>query len=186
MENQTENNNNNNNNSITTINIKNNNNMDTSTTILNFLNSNGIGFQKNTSKIKLSNQQRFVNRISKEIQIMTERMNNGIDFQLDVLKRKGDVIVNPKTNEKSTLKYDRLENRFHQVVDGVVLFNFKYKGKIVVLPSQKTVVTKNGDVRVTESLKCKNDIQEYVNLLDGFKNVFEGLNENDEMFNQIS
>ena len=94
--------------------------------------------------------------------------------------------MNSRKNFDLEIVNDRVENRFHIKSDDVVRFNFKYKGKIVILPNQPTSVNKNGKLRVSEYLKCENNIEKYIDTLNSFKDVFNMIDENDEFFNQIS
>jgi len=130
--------------------------------ITQFMNSNNYTFIT-SSKPTLTLKQKFINSIIKEIKIMNSRKN----FDLEIVN-------------------DRVENRFHIKSDDVVRFNFKYKGKIVILPNQPTSVNKNGKLRVSEYLKCENNIEKYIDTLNSFKDVFNMIDENDEFFNQIS
>ena len=130
--------------------------------ITQFMNSNNYTFIT-SSKPTLTLKQKFINSIIKEIKIMNSRKN----FDLEIVN-------------------DRVENRFHIKSDDVVRFNFKYKGKIVILPNQPTSVNKNGKLRVSEYLKCENNIEKYIDTLNSWKDVFNMIDENDEFFNQIS
>ena len=130
--------------------------------ITQFMNSNNYTFIT-SSKPTLTLKQKFINSIIKEIKIMNSRKN----FDLEIVN-------------------GRVENRFHIKSDDVVRFNFKYKGKIVILPNQPTSVNKNGKLRVSEYLKCENNIEKYIDTLNSWKDVFNKIDENDEFFNQIS
>ena len=130
--------------------------------ITQFMNSNNYTFIT-SSKPTLTLKQKFINSIIKEIKIMNSRKN----FDLEIVN-------------------GRVENRFHIKSDDVVRFNFKYKGKIVILPNQPTSVNKNGKLRVSEYLKCENNIEKYIDTLNSWKDVFNMIDENDEFFNQIS
>jgi hypothetical protein len=130
--------------------------------ITQFMNSNNYTFIT-SSKPTLTLKQKFINSIIKEIKIMNSRKN----FDLEIVN-------------------GRVENRFHIKSDDVVRFNFKYKGKIVILPNQPTSVNKNGKIRVSEYLKCENNIEKYIDTLNSWKDVFNMIDENDEFFNQIS
>ena len=133
-----------------------------------------------SEKPTLTSKQKFINNINSEIQIMKVRN----DFNLIPINKKGDEYTNRK-DEKSVYEFDRIENRFHIKSDDIVRFNFKYKGKIIILPTQKTKKNENGKVRVIEYLKCENNIETYINMLNNFKDVFNMIDENDEFFTQI-
>ena len=112
--------------------------------ITEFMNSNNYTFIT-SSKPTLTEKQKFINSIIKEIKIMGKRKN----FDLEIINKKGEEYLNRK-NETSVYESDRIENRFHIKSDDVVRFNFKYKGKIIILPNQPTSVNKNGKIRVSE------------------------------------
>tara|TARA_R100001480_G_scaffold44698_1_gene57910 strand:+ start:114 stop:593 length:480 start_codon:yes stop_codon:yes gene_type:complete len=131
--------------------------------ITQFMNDNNYQFISSSKSI-LTNKQKFINSINKEIKVMSERDN----FELKSVN-------------------GRLENRFHiNVIDNIVRFNFKYKGKIVILPNQSTNKLKNGSLRVSEYLMCENNIEKYIDVLNSWRDVFNMMDENDEFFNQLS
>jgi NCAIR mutase (PurE)-related protein len=138
-------------------------NTNSTNTITQFMNDNNYQFISSSKSI-LTNKQKFINSINKEIKVMSERDNLELES------------VN-----------GRLENRFHvNVIDDIVRFNFKYKGKIVILPNQNTNKLKNGSLRVSEYLMCENNIEKYIDVLNNWRDVFNMIDENDEFFNQLS
>lgn len=114
---------------------------------------------------ELSKKDLLINSINNEIKIYKKRTN------FELLK----------------LKDDRKENRFmYKELDNHILFNLKCKGKIIILPFQKTKKTKSNQIRVVEYLKCENKIDSYIEMLINYRNSIKLINENDVLFNQIT
>ena len=96
---------------------------------------------------------------------------------IDSIEKEISVISERENLELLTVGEDnnRKELRFHNKPkeNNTIEFNVKYKSKIVYLGNY-------------EVLKCENDVETYVSNLEKCVEVVKSLNENDDLFKQLS
>ena len=96
---------------------------------------------------------------------------------IDSIQKEISVISERENLELLTVGEDnnRKELRFHNKPkeNNTIEFNVKYKSKIVYLGNY-------------EVLKCENDVETYVSNLEKCVEVVKSLNENDDLFKQLS
>lgn len=135
-------------------------------------NTSNTTLEDNVSHFKSKTpKQKLTYSIDKEIEILKDRDN----LELIQLSKKGEIYTN-KSGETSTYKNDRYENRFWKnSSNGNVLFNLKYKGKIIPIIEGKSLSCKNDRNVLIDSLT---QIKTQINLLDDSDILFDSLRNN--------
>ena len=142
----------------------------TQTQLINFFNNNSsIGLEKNESNFKSKTpKEKLLYSIEKEIKILNNRDN----LELTLLSKKGDIYTN-KNKETKTYLNDRYENRFWKNSNSdSIMFNLKYKGKIIPIVDGM-------------SLSCKNSIDVLIDSLNTIYTQIELLDNSDILFSNI-